>query len=170
MKKKHFDNQCDFRKKVIQTSFKLLCDLKTLARSDQAFEARLNKLLHEEELRKLNRRRIIKIMSHESENYWFNEENADERLDSEVIFPEYIASTEYYHRLHAEALAYENFDYDLLDKVTSNEEAVKEKNKMLIPLFAALRQKIIAFKDDTDDLKQIQILTEVERIKSLNLP
>ncbi len=45
-------------------------------------------------------------MEHESSNYWFNSENVDERLTDETIFPEYIASTEYYYKLFGESLAY----------------------------------------------------------------
>ena len=59
-----------------------------------------------------------------------------------MIFPEYVASTEYYHRLHTEALVYENYDFNMLHRVRSNEEVIKEKNKQLIPVFNQIKLKI----------------------------
>ena len=53
----------------------------------------MNKHLHDQDVKRINRERIKKIMTYESENYWYNKDNVEERLTDEVIFPEYIAST-----------------------------------------------------------------------------
>ena len=60
-------------------------------------------------------------MEHESSNYWFNSQNADTRLQEETVFPEYVASSEYYYKLFAEALAYELGDLQQVHRMTSNE-------------------------------------------------
>lgn len=44
---------------------------------------------------------------------------------SQNVLPDYIGSTEYYHKLHSEALAYDNLDFDLLHKLSSSEETVR---------------------------------------------
>lgn len=44
----------------------------------------------------------------------------DTRLKEETIFPEYIASSEYYYKLFAEALAYEFGDFNEVHLFTSN--------------------------------------------------
>lgn len=98
-------------------------------------------------------------------------------MTESLIFPEYIAATEYYHKLHAEALAYENYDMNLLHKLSSNEETLKEKNKYLIPLFVEIRKSIVKFKKDSaqdirkktliiiDKLEQSVHLTAEEKVK-----
>ncbi len=63
-----------------------------------------------------------------------------------MIFPEYIASTEFYHKLHAEALAYTEIDLKLLDKITNTEAILGQKNKKLIPLFLEVRKRITTLK------------------------
>ena len=115
----------------------------------------------------MNRERIKKIMTFESENYWYTSENANERLTDGIIFPEYVASTEYYHRLHAEALVYENYDFNMLHRVRSNEEVIKEKNKLLIPIFNSIKIKIKEYK--TDKEKEISYLHQIalDKIKIL---
>lgn len=70
----------------------------------------------------------------------------DTRLKEETIFPEYIASSEYYYKLFAEALAYEFGDFNEVHLFTSNEEIIREKNKQLIPLYLELRNQITAYK------------------------
>jgi len=102
--------------------------------------------MHDEDIKKINRHRIIKIMEHESENFWFNSENANTRLQNETIFPEYIASTEYYYRLHAEALAYEKGELDMVSLYASTEYGIKEKNKILMPIYADLTRLISQYK------------------------
>lgn len=92
---------------------------------DDQFTSKQNKFLHDEDIKRINRRRILKIMEHESSSFWFNAENVETRLKEESIFPEYIASTEYYYKLFAEALAYELGDFEELHQVTSNEEIIK---------------------------------------------
>ena len=87
-------------------------------------------------------------MEHESNNFWFTDKNVDSRLKEETIFPEYIASTQYYYRLFAEALAYEMGDFKELHLVSSNEEIIREKNKLLIPLYVELKNKISNYKRD----------------------
>lgn len=87
-------------------------------------------------------------MEHESSNYWFNSDNVEHKLKEETIFPEFIASSEYYYKLFAEALAYEVGNFDELHTVTSSEEVIREKNKVMIPLYLTLRNKIEAYKKD----------------------
>lgn len=97
-------------------------------------------------------------MEHESNHYWFNTENVDTRLKESTIFPEWIASSEYYYRLFAEAMAYELGDFHELHMVTSNEEIIRQKNKYLIPLYLTLRNKISEYLRDP--------LGELEKKKS----
>lgn len=66
MRRRHFNNECNFRKSVMQQSFKLHEDMITWKKQDNAFEARLNKYLHDEDMKKINRKRIAKILEHES--------------------------------------------------------------------------------------------------------
>jgi hypothetical protein len=117
-------------------------------------------------VRKINRSRILKIMEHESSNYWFNGENADTRLREETIFPEYIASTEYYYKLFAEALAYEFGNFEELHLLTSNEEILREKNKLLIPLYMQLRTSITAYKRDEAQQEVQRHSFEKERLRA----
>lgn len=96
---------------------------------------RLQKYVHDLEIKKLNRIRIKKILEYESQNYWLHEENINEKSISQNVLPEYIGSTEYYHKLHSEAIAYDSLDFDMLHRVSSNEDTVKEKNRLLIPIY-----------------------------------
>lgn len=93
MRKKHFDNQCSFRAHIFTQSYRMIEDQKKWKERDEVFKSRQGKFLHEEDVRKINRSRILKIMEHESANYWFNEENVETRLKEESLFPEYIASS-----------------------------------------------------------------------------
>ncbi len=105
-------------------------------------------------------------MEHESSNYWFNKENVDTRLREETIFPEYIASTEYYYKLFAEALAYEFGNFEELHLLTSNEEILKEKNKLLIPLYLQLRTAITNYKRDETQQEVQRHSFEMERLRA----
>jgi hypothetical protein len=96
---------------------------------------KLKKHIHTEEVKKINRNRIKKILEYESSNYWLSEENVDNRVANHMIFPPYVGSTEYYHKMYAEAIAYENFDLRLIEQLGNTEGAVVEKNKILIPLY-----------------------------------
>lgn len=166
MKNKHFEYQCDFRKQIFTDAFRLHQNQLRWQKKDEDYTANLNKHLHDEDIKKINRSRIIKIMEHESSNYWFNADNVDERLQDETIFPEYIASSEYYYKMYAEALAYETGDFQELHAVSSNEEMIREKNKFLIPLFLALRNKISNFKkDEVKEAKQKNIF-ELNLVKT----
>ena len=108
-------------------------------------------------------------MTFESENYWYNGDNVEERLSDDVIFPQYVASTEYYHRLHTEALVYENYDFNMLHRVRSNEEVIKEKNRQLIPIFNQLKLKVKEYK--TDKEKEISYLHQIalDKVAQLNI-
>lgn len=127
----------------------------------------MGQALQGEEVRRINRSRILKIMEHESTHYWFNADNVDERLGEETIFPEYVASTEYYYKLFAEALAYEVGDFEELHMVTSNEEIIKEKNKRLIPLYLDLRGQIAEYKRDPIKEEHERHASTLERIQSI---
>lgn len=120
-------------------------------------------------MKKINRSRILKIMEHESNHYWFNSENVEERLREETLFPEYIASSEYYYKLFAEALAYEMGDFEEVHRMSSNEEIIKEKNKYLIPLYLQLRGKIAAYKRDEIKVETLKNKIAVEKIQSSGL-
>ena len=72
---------------------------------------RLEKHIHKEEIKKLNRERIKKIISYESEKYWFTGEKIKSRLDSNLFFPPYVASTDYYHKLYSETVLYQMLDF-----------------------------------------------------------
>ena len=39
-------------------------------------------------------------------------------------------------------MAYDNFEFDFLHKISSEEESMKEKNKSLIPLFNEIKDTI----------------------------
>lgn len=93
MKLAHFNNQCDFRKKIAQEGFRLQQNIEAWKKEDQKTLEKFNNYLHNEDLKRMNRERIKKIMTFESENYWYNSDNAQERLTDEVIFPQYVAST-----------------------------------------------------------------------------
>ena len=95
----------------------------------------MNKYIQGEEIKKLNRDRIKKILQYESANFWLQNDNLTQKVIAERVLPEYIGSTEYYHKLHSEAIAYDELDFDLLHKLSSNEESVKFKNQMLIPIY-----------------------------------
>lgn len=94
-------------------------------------------------------------MEHESSHYWFSHDNVDTRLQEESIFPEFVASSEYYFKLFAEALAYELGNFQELHLLSSSEEIIKEKNKYLIPLYLTLRNQIAAYRRD-----EVKALTE----------
>lgn len=72
MRKKHQDHQCTFRKQVFTNAFRLHENQQRWRARDEDFSGKLNKHLHDEDVRKINRSRILKIMEHESTNYWFN--------------------------------------------------------------------------------------------------
>ena len=80
----------------------------------------MNKFIRNEEIKRLNRDRIRKILEYESANFWIANENINQKTLSERVLPEYIGSTEYYHKLHHQALAYDELDFDLLHHLTSN--------------------------------------------------
>jgi hypothetical protein len=80
IKKKHFDNQCSFRKQVFTQSYRLFENQAKWKLTDDDFTSRLNQHLHDEDVRKINRSRILKIMEHESLHYWFNADNVETRL------------------------------------------------------------------------------------------
>lgn len=146
MRAQHFDNQCSFRKQLLTDSFRLHQHQQEWAQRDSLFTAALNKHLHDQDVKTINRQRIIKIMQHESTHFWLHPQHAEQRITEDTLFPEFVASSEYYYKLFAEALAYELGDFQQLHRVTSNEEIIREKNKYLIPLFLQLRTLITTFK------------------------
>ena len=93
IKRKHFEYECTFRKQIFVNAFRVHENLKQWGIKDDRFSSRLTKHLHDEDVRKINRNRILKIMEHESNHFWFTDKNVDSRLKEETIFPEYIAST-----------------------------------------------------------------------------
>ena len=62
---------------------------------------KLAKYIHEEQVKNLNRERIKKIISYEAEEYWFSGEKIKKKLDSNLFFPPYLGSTDYYHKLYS---------------------------------------------------------------------
>ena len=72
MKAKHFERQCSFRKACFFNAYSVFQKQKQWKKDNEVFEAKLNKHLHDEDIKKINRSRILKIMQHESANYWFN--------------------------------------------------------------------------------------------------
>ena len=70
--------------------------------------------MRNEEVKSLNRERIKKIISHEAQEYWFSGEKIKHRLDSNLFFPPYLGSTDYYHKLYSEAMLYEMLDFESL--------------------------------------------------------
>ena len=57
---------------MIHTGYMLSKDLEKWRKEDETRDLRLKNFVHKEQLKKLNRDRIIKIMNYESENFWFN--------------------------------------------------------------------------------------------------
>lgn len=51
-----------------------------------------------------------------------------------------------------------------MHRVTSTEDIIREKNKMLIPIFLELRGKIASFKRDEEKEQHQKYLIEKERI------
>jgi len=64
---------------------------------------------------------------------------------------------------------YENYDFNMLHRVRSNEEVIKEKNKLLIPVFNQIKLKIKEYK--TDKEKEIKYLHQIalDKINQLNI-
>ena len=62
---------------------------------------------------------------------------------------------------------YEGYDFNMLHRFRSNEEVIKEKNKILIPVFNSIKLKIKEYK--TDKQKEIAYLHQIalDRIASL---
>jgi hypothetical protein len=55
VKKKHFNNQCEFRKIISIASYNLFQNLKKWSKEDELYSAKLNKFLHNEDVKKMNR-------------------------------------------------------------------------------------------------------------------
>lgn len=72
MRDKHFERQCSFRKACFVNAFRVFENEKRWRKDNELFDGKLNKYLHDEDMRKINRSRILKIMEHESNNFWFN--------------------------------------------------------------------------------------------------
>ena len=60
----HFENECSFRKQIFTDAWRLQENMTQWKKRDEQFDARLNKHLHDEDVRKINRSRILKIMEH----------------------------------------------------------------------------------------------------------
>lgn len=86
IKRKHFEFECTFRKQIFVNAFRVHENLKQWGVKDDRFSSRQTKHLHDEDVRKINRNRILKIMEHESNNFWFTDKNVDSRLKEETIF------------------------------------------------------------------------------------
>ena len=69
MARKHHNNECNFRKRVIQGGYALQQNLLQWRKTDELLESRLDKFARTEELKKINRSRVKKILEYESENY-----------------------------------------------------------------------------------------------------
>jgi|JI61114C2RNA_FD_contig_51_1535614_length_1219_multi_3_in_0_out_0_2 predicted ATPase with chaperone activity len=111
MAERHRQNEQQFRTQVICNGYLLSKDIERWSKTDEIRDQHLKNFVHKEQLKKLNRDRILKILNYESENFWFNEQNLEERLVDTTIFPEEVGSTEYYHKLTEQSLAYENLDF-----------------------------------------------------------
>lgn len=133
--KQHRENETEYRTQIIRNGFLLSQDLEKWKREDEARDLKLQSFVHTEQLRKMNRDRILKVLKYESENFWFNAENLESRLVESTIFPEELGSTEYYQHLARQTLAYEDMDFENMEKVMSDEKATTYKNRLLIPLF-----------------------------------
>lgn len=87
-------------------------------------------------------------------------------MKEETLFPEYVASSEYYYRLFAEALAYELGDFHELHLVTSSEEIIRQKNKYLIPLYLTLRNKISNYSRNPEQEVRSKMAYEINLVKN----
>lgn len=135
---RHFNNACNFRSLISRHSYNLLQELEREQAKHEDRLQRIERFVREEEVKKINRDRIKKILEFESSQTWLHGDKINEQIISEWVLPKYIGSTEYYHKLHTQALAYDQLNLDLLHKLSSDEEAIEYKNKLLIPIYKEL--------------------------------
>ena len=62
IQQQHQDYQCSFRKQIFTDAFRLQQNQLKWKQTDEHYTSSLNKHLHEEDVKKINRSRILKIM------------------------------------------------------------------------------------------------------------
>lgn len=91
----------------------------------------------------------------------------EQRLTENSIFPEELGSTEYYHHLARQTLAYEEMDFEGMEKVMSDEQATTYKNRLLIPLFNQFVTVLKEVKSNPYRNNENAYKADVEEIKAL---
>lgn len=81
-------------------------------------------------------------MLNEESKTWWNLNNLGQ-LEKSIMIPDYIFDqTDYYLRLHEQALLYSDGDFDAMDELSlDNVQKLKTKNKILIPIY----QQVISY-------------------------
>lgn len=146
---------------------RLLKNIQVWKKRDEAKKERLEGFIHKDNMKKMNRDRILKILNYESEHYWFTPENIEERLLEESIQPEFAGSTEHYQLLTQQALAYERLDFDNLEVLQSDEHTMRFKNRLLIPIYNEIINLVKAVKSNEFKDNEVDYKSKVERIERL---
>ncbi|KAM3136106.1 hypothetical protein pb186bvf_011728 [Paramecium bursaria] len=143
------------RTQVVLQSYRTNEWLKFNEKKQQERQERLNKFLIEQDIKKMNRQQILKILKEESKG-WFDEENLEYNLVSQLVIPDrVIDEVSYYDYLSQQATLLEAMDLEGLDNYTKPDKLAEWKNRLAIPLF----QRIISI---LKYLKQYNIANKLD--------
>lgn len=62
----------NYRSQIIMNGFRLMKGIEQWKVRDESKKLRLEGHIHKENLKKMNKDRMLKILNYESENYWYN--------------------------------------------------------------------------------------------------
>ncbi|CAD8133764.1 unnamed protein product [Paramecium octaurelia] len=109
---------------------------------------RVKKYLVEQDIKKMNRQQIIRVLNEESKN-WISDKNSYEKLVGNLLIPDTVLDEiSYYHDLQEKAILYETAQYEEIDKLNDPNIQLEWKNRLGMPLYQRIVTLIKFLKQD----------------------
>ncbi|KAL4437728.1 hypothetical protein ABPG74_012403 [Tetrahymena malaccensis] len=127
-------NDQNFRDSIIRIAKSTQNHVEFLKKRSALDEAKERKHILEQDVKAMNRKRILNIMQQES-RHWINQQNVN-NVNPDTIMPATIYDeTDYYLKLHEQAFLFEQGRLEEMEKVSLETEEIQYKNSVLMPIY-----------------------------------
>ncbi|EAR89958.2 hypothetical protein TTHERM_00561490 (macronuclear) [Tetrahymena thermophila SB210] len=124
----------NFRDSIIRIAKATQNHVEFLKKRSALDEAKERKHILEQDVKAMNKKRILNIMQQES-RHWINQQNVN-NINPDSIMPATIYDeTDYYLKLHEQAFLFEQGRLEEMEKVSLETEEIQYKNSVLMPIY-----------------------------------
>lgn len=127
------------RGSMVKLSYGLFRQQNKLHETEQKKEKALQKYLLDQENQRQNRKKILMALEFDSQ-HWVKLDKLNEKLEKDLLIPRVGASmTDYYLKLKEMTFFLLHGDYESMESIMEDVEAIQFKNSKLIPLFTDVK-------------------------------